>query len=280
MTLKIIAENKCFNGVQGIYSHYSRFCGCEMRFSVFLPPDASEKLSPTVFWLSGLTCSEENFTFKAGAQRYASELGLILVVSDTSPRGLNIPGEDEDYDFGSGAGFYLDATEPPWNLNYKMYSYITIELYELILKNFPVSRDKIAISGHSMGGHGALTIGLKNSEIYKSISAFSPIVAPMTVPWGKKAFNKYLGSKTDSWEKYDATKLLENGFTHKNTLFIDQGSSDQFLEEQLQPEKLDQTCNNVGQAVLLRLHSGYDHSYYFISTFIGDHLNFHSENLK
>ena len=280
MTFKKISESKCFNGVQGIYSHFSEVCGCEMRFGVFTPPEQSEHHYPVVFWLSGLTCTEENFIFKAGAQRYAAELGLMLIIPDTSPRGLNLPGEDADYDFGSGAGFYLDATEHPWAPHYKMYSYITEELHGLILSQFKVSPDKVAISGHSMGGHGALTIGLRNPEKFKSISAFSPIVSPTSVPWGQKVFERYLGANKDTWDQYDAVKLLQNGIHHEGVLFVDQGEADEFLKEQLKPEILEATCKSVGQELMLRMHPGYDHSYYFISTFIGEHLSFHSKNLK
>ena len=251
-----------------------------MRFSVFSPFESSKNLCPSVLWLSGLTCTEENFILKAGAQRYAAELGLILVAPDTSPRGLNLPGENKDYDFGSGAGFYLDATQPPWSSNYKMYSYITEELHNIMLTNFKICSDRIAICGHSMGGHGALTIGLKNPQTYKSISAFSPIVTPMTVPWGIKAFTGYLGANKKAWEEYDTVKLLQNGYSHNNPLFIDQGESDQFLDEQLKPDVLESTCKAVRQQLIFRLHPNYDHSYYFISTFIEEHLNFHSENLK
>ena len=251
-----------------------------MQFSIFLPQEASNRLCPAVLWLSGLTCSEENFTFKAGGQRYAADLGLILIAPDTSPRGLGLPKEDKDYDFGSGAGFYLDAAKRPWSKNYKMYSYITTELHGLILSNFYVDPDRIAISGHSMGGHGALTIGLKNPNVYRSISAFAPIVSPITVPWGRKAFAGYLGDDEKTWEEYDTIKLLKSGLRHKNPLLIDQGKNDQFIEEQLKPELLQSTCKMVGQKLVYRLHPGYDHSYYFISTFIGEHLAFHSENLS
>jgi len=280
MNLETVSENICFSGVQGFFSHESKICGCSMGFSVFIPPQAKKSDCPAVFWLSGLTCTEENFTLKAGAQRYAAELGLILVAPDTSPRGLNIPGEDDSYDFGSGASFYIDATQNPWSRNYQMYSYITTEFQSLIINNFPVAPERIGISGHSMGGHGALIMGLNNPHLYKSVSAFSPIVAPMKVPWGIKAFKNYLGSNQKLWQQYDTTQLLRDKKCHPKMLLIEQGGDDPFLEEQLQPDLLTIACDLSGQRLNLRIRKGYDHSYYFIASFIGEHLSFHANNLK
>lgn len=278
MSYETISEQICFGGTQGVYKHTSQQLDCEMKFAVFTPPDVSEP-RPVVFWLSGLTCTEENFTVKAGAQRVAAELGLVVVAPDTSPRGVNLPGEDDAYDFGSGAGFYVDATEAPWSAHYKMYSYITGELSALIFKHFPARADRQGIMGHSMGGHGALTIGLKNAETYRSVSAFSPIVAPSQVPWGEKALGGYLGADRAAWADYDATALINAGYRHPGTILIDQGDADNFLKEQLRPEMFVDACAAAGQAVNLRLQPGYDHSYFFIATFIEDHLRHHAAAL-
>jgi S-formylglutathione hydrolase len=250
-----------------------------MRFGVFLPPQAEARPVPLLYWLSGLTCTEENFIVKAGAQRVAAELGLALVVPDTSPRGLKIPGEDENYDFGTGAGFYVDATQAPWSRGYRMYSYVTKELPALIASSFPVDGEKAGIFGHSMGGHGALTIALKNPEYYKSVSAFAPISSPMRCPWGEKALTGYLGQDRAAWREYDATALLEERGWRGPPLLVDQGTSDQFLESQLKPELLQQACRRSGVPLELRLQAGYDHSYFFIASFIEDHLRFHARNL-
>jgi S-formylglutathione hydrolase len=250
-----------------------------MRFGVFLPPQAEARPVPLLYWLSGLTCTEENFIVKAGAQRVAAELGLALVVPDTSPRGLKIPGEDESYDFGTGAGFYVDATQAPWSRGYRMYSYVTKELPALIASSFPVDGEKAGIFGHSMGGHGALTIALKNPGQYKSVSAFAPISSPMRCPWGEKALTGYLGADRAAWREYDATALLEERGWKGPALLVDQGTEDQFLESQLKPELLEQACRRAGVPLELRLQAGYDHSYFFIASFIEDHLRFHARKL-
>ena len=276
MTFEKVVENACFGGTQGVYKHSSQELDCEMRLAVFTPPQAEVEPCPVVFWLSGLTCTEENFTVKAGAQRVAAELGLVIVAPDTSPRGVNVPGEDDSYDFGSGAGFYLDATEAPWSQHYRMYSYVTGELPALIFKHFPARTDRQAIMGHSMGGHGALTIALKNPDTFASVSAFAPIVAPMQVPWGEKAFGRYLGSDRATWADYDATALIRAGRRHPGTILIDQGLADNFLAEQLQPNLFIDACESAGQAVELRMQLDYDHSYFFIATFIEDHLRHHA----
>ena len=276
MTFEKVVENACFGGTQGVYKHSSQELDCEMRLAVFTPPQAEVEPCPVVFWLSGLTCTEENFTVKAGAQRVAAELGLGIVAPDTSPRGVNVPGEDDSYDFGSGAGFYLDATEAPWSQHYRMYSYVTGELPALIFKHFPARADRQAIMGHSMGGHGALTIALKNPDTFASVSAFAPIVAPMQVPWGEKAFGRYLGSDRATWADYDATALIRAGRRHPGTILIDQGLADNFLAEQLQPNLFIDACESAGQAVELRMQLDYDHSYFFIATFIEDHLRHHA----
>ncbi|WP_020591919.1 S-formylglutathione hydrolase [Kiloniella laminariae] len=279
--LELISENRMFGGLQRVYSHSSRVCNGIMRFAIYLPPAALEgKKVPVLTYLSGLTCTEDNVTAKAGAQRVASELGLIFIAPDTSPRGQNIPGEDDSYDFGSAAGFYLDATQEPWSKAYNMYSYITRELQEVIAANFEVADlSRQGITGHSMGGHGALTIHLKNPDLFKSASAFAPICAPMQCPWGEKALTGYLGEDRNSWKAYDTTELVRQS-PSRATLLVDQGSSDNFLKEQLKPELLQQACKESGQALDLRLQEGYDHSYYFIASFIEDHLRHHAKNLS
>lgn len=277
--MEILSEQRCFGGVQGIYRHRSRQTGTPMQFSLFRPPQAEHGNVPVLWFLSGLTCTEENFTIKAGAQRYAAEHGLMLVAPDTSPRGANLPGEDDTYDFGSGAGFYLDATVEPWSRHYRMYSYITTELPEVVFEHFNVDRARQGITGHSMGGHGALTIGLKNPEVYASISAFSPICAPMECPWGQKALTGYLGENRDHWLHYDACMLISEG-RRSGEILVDQGQADEFLDSQLMPEKFQQVCRDSGQSLRLRLQPGYDHSYYFIASFIGEHVAFHAARLK
>ena len=276
MTLDVVSEHRCFGGVQGIYRHQSSCTKTEMRFSVFVPSIASKQACSVLWFLSGLTCTEENFTVKAGAQQHAERCGIVLAIPDTSPRGAGIEGEDESYDFGTGAGFYLDATQPPWNANYRMYSYITQELQNLVVENFPVDRDRQSITGHSMGGHGALTIGLKNPELFRSISAFSPICAPSQCPWGRNAFTGYLGESEDKWSDYDAVALIEGGH-RSGKILVDQGQDDGFLEEQLKPDLLSGACEQANQSLELRMHPGYDHSYFFISSFISDHIEFHSQ---
>ncbi len=242
-------------------------------------PEANITPVPVLWYLSGLTCTEENFTFKAGAQRYAAEHGIILVAPDTSPRGAGVAGEEESYDFGTGAGFYVDALVDPWKENYRMYSYIVKELPDLVFKHFPGDRMRQGISGHSMGGHGALTIGLRNPETFLSISAFSPICAPVQCPWGQKALSGYLGQDQKNWHQYDASELVASGH-RSGEILIDQGTDDDFLSSQLLPQKLEQACQAENQSLRLRMQTGYDHSYYFIASFIGDHIKFHAERLK
>ncbi len=279
MSLETVSTNLCFGGTQGVYRHYSQELGCAMRFAVFTPPAAEKEPRPVVFWLSGLTCTEENFTVKAGAQRIAAELGLVIVAPDTSPRGVDIPGEDDSYDFGSGAGFYVDATVAPWAAHYRMYSYVTGELPALIFKHFPARADRRAVMGHSMGGHGALTIALRHPETFASVSAFAPIVAPSRVPWGEKAFTGYLGPDRTRWAAHDATALVEAGKRFPGDILIDQGTADNFLAQQLRPELFVAACEKAGQPLKLRMREGYDHSYFFIASFIEDHLRHHAAAL-
>ena len=274
-----VSRSRCFGGVQGVYSHASRETGSVMRFGVFLPPQVEAGPVPVVYWLSGLTCTEENFIVKAGAQRVAAELGLAIVVPDTSPRGLNIPGEGDSYDFGLGAGFYVDAVRPPWSGGYRMYSYVAKELPELVESSFPVDVARTGIFGHSMGGHGALTIALKNPGYYKSVSAFAPICSPIRCPWGEKALTGYLGADRALWADYDATALIQSRGWKGPEPLVDQGTDDQFLESQLKPELLKEACRRAGVSLDLRLQDGYDHSYFFIASFIEDHLRYHARNL-
>lgn len=278
MTLETLSTTKCHGGVQGIYRHASRETGTDMTFSVFLPPQAKEREKlPVVWYLSGLTCTHANVTEKGGFRRVCAELGLIFVAPDTSPRGENVP-DDEAYDFGQGAGFYVDATEPPFADNYRMCSYVTSELPELVAAQFPADMNAQAITGHSMGGHGALTIALRNPGRFKSVSAFAPIVAPGQVPWGEKALGRYLGADRAAWRRHDAVALIEDG-ARVDSILVDQGAADNFLEEQLRPELLAEACAKAGIALALRMQPGYDHSYYFISTFMEDHLRWHGERL-
>lgn len=279
MTLKTISQNKSFGGTQGVYSHDSTETGTSMRFGVYLPPAAEKGPVPVLFWLSGLTCTEENFIVKAGAQRIAAELGIAIVTPDTSPRGLNYPNEAASYDFGIGAGFYVDATEAPWSTGYRMYSYVTHELFALVGSSFAVDTVRAGIFGHSMGGHGALTIGLKNPSQFKTISAFSPIVSPTRCPWGEKALTGYLGADRSAWADYDATLLVKKHGWRGPALLVDQGTADQFLEGQLKPELLTAACADAGVPLKLRMQPGYDHSYFFIATFIEDHLKHHAAHL-
>lgn len=279
MTLTTLSQNKCFGGTQAVYSHASLETGCDMRFGVYLPAAAAAGPVPVLFWLSGLTCTEENFIAKAGAQRIAAELGIALVMPDTSPRGLNYPGDTAAYDFGVGAGFYVDATEAPWSTGYRMYSYLTKELFQLVAASFPVDAARAGIFGHSMGGHGALTIGLKNPAQFKTISAFAPIVSPTRCAWGEKALSGYLGAKRSTWADYDATLLVTKLGWKGPPILVDQGTADQFLETQLKPELLRYACSEVGAALELRLQPGYDHSYFFIATFMEDHLRHHAAHL-
>ena len=281
MTIEKISSAKCFDGSQEVHAHSSTETGTKMRFGVYLPPQVAGGGGkvPVLFWLSGLTCTEENFISKAGAQRVAAELGIAIVAPDTSPRGLGYPGEDDAYDFGSGAGFYVDATEAPWRVGYRMYSYIARELPELIVANFPVRGDRIGIFGHSMGGHGALTIAMKNPQLFRTVSAFAPIVAPTQVPWGEKALSGYLGSDRRAWQDYDACELVANLGWSGPTILVEQGGADSFLEQQLRPELFKAACEKARVPVELNIRAGYDHSYYFISTFIGNHLRHHATHL-
>jgi S-formylglutathione hydrolase len=279
MTITALSQNRCFGGVQGTYAHESTETGCTMRFGVFLPPQVQKGRVPSLYWLSGLTCTEENFIVKAGAQRVAAELGLAIVVPDTSPRGLNLPGEAESYDFGLGAGFFVDATEEPWVRGYRMYSYVTRELPKTVAASFPVDPSRAGIFGHSMGGHGALTIALKNPHAYRSVSAFAPICSPMRCPWGKKALAGYLGGDRTRWRDYDTTALLEDRGWSGPPLLVDQGTKDPFLDDQLKPDLLKETCVQRNIPLELRMQEGYDHSYFFIASFIEDHLRFHARLL-
>lgn len=276
MSLTTVAEHASFGGVQGVYKHPAATTACEMEFSVFVPPQANAGPVPVVYYLSGLTCTQDNVTTKAGFQKYAAEHGLIIVCPDTSPRGSNHSGEHDNYDFGSGAGFYLDATLAPWSSNYNMYSYIVDELPALIAKHFPVKPELAGIFGHSMGGHGALIIALRNADKYRSVSAFAPIVAPSQVPWGQNIFSGYLGGDESIWQQYDATALVHAGHQTPNTILIDQGTKDDFLETQLRPELFEQACQTTGQSVELRMQAAYDHSYYFIASFMPDHIAHHA----
>lgn len=275
-----VSLNRCFGGTQAVYTHQSSETGTAMRFSVFTPGHSSSEGWPVLWYLSGLTCTEENFTVKAGAQRYAAEHGLMVIAPDTSPRGANIEGEDDSYDFGSGAGFYVDATQSPWSQNYRMYSYVTRELPELVFNELDADENRQGITGHSMGGHGALTIALKNPGTYKSVSAFAPICSPTRCPWGQKALGGYLGDDPQTWQQYDAVELINMGKKIPGTILVDQGKADDFLEEQLKPELLQKACSEHGQDLKLTLHDGYDHSYYFIATFMGDHLAHHAAVLN
>jgi S-formylglutathione hydrolase len=276
-----LSRHRAFGGVVGFYRHAAVETACQMRFAVFLPPQAERGRAPILWYLAGLTCTEETFMIKGGAQRVAAELGLALVAPDTSPRGVPLPGDNDNWDFGVGAGFYLDATVTPWSRHYRMYSYVVHELPELIAAHFPVDPARQGIFGHSMGGHGALTIGLRNPERYRSISAFAPIAAPMQVPWGQKAFAGYLGADRERWREYDACELIRSlpGGSAGRPLLVDQGTADQFLEQQLKPELLEQACRKAGIALTLRRQPDYDHGYYFISTFMEDHLRHHARAL-
>ena len=272
-----IEHRACFGGWQDVYRHDSAALGCAMNFAVYLPPQAERERLPVLYWLSGLTCTEQNFITKSGAQRYAAEHGIALVVCDTSPRGENVA-DDAAYDLGQGAGFYLNATVAPWSQHYRMYDYVTHELPAWIEEHFPVT-NKRSISGHSMGGHGALTIALKNPGRYCSVSAFSPIVAPSRVPWGEKAFSTYLGSDRETWRAYDATELVKTA-NEKIPLLIEQGDADEFLQTQLKPELLKDVADAVGHPLELRMRAGYDHSYYFVASFIGEHVAYHAAALR
>lgn len=271
-----IEHRACSGGWQDVHQHRSEVLDCEMKFAVYLPPQAAKQKLPVLYWLSGLTCNEQNFITKAGAQRYAAEHGIILVAPDTSPRGDEVA-DAEGYDLGKGAGFYLNATQEPWARHYRMHDYIVEELPALIEAHFPAS-DARGISGHSMGGHGALVLALRNPGRYRSVSAFSPIVAPSQVPWGEKAFSAYLGTDRSAWAQWDATELVATA-TERLPLLVDQGDADEFLGGQLQPQRLQAACEAADHPLQLRLQPGYDHSYYFIASFIGDHIAHHAKAL-
>lgn len=278
--MELLATNVCFDGEHRRYRHSSATLQCDMEFAVFLPPSAlggEGKPAPVLYWLSGLTCTDQNFMQKAGAQKLAARLGLAIVCPDTSPRGLDLPGEHDSYDFGSGAGFYVNATEQPWAPHYRMYDYVVKELPQLVENELPLSGER-SVSGHSMGGHGALICALKNPGYYKSVSAFAPIANPMACPWGQKALKGYLGEDQSRWEEWDATCLIPTA-KERLPLLVDQGTADEFLETQLNPETLADVCEKFHHHINLRMHRGYDHSYFFIASFIDDHLNHHARAL-
>lgn len=274
--LELLSEHACFGGIQRFYRFDSSAIGLPMRFSVYLPPGAEGKRLPVLFYLAGLTCTEETFMIKAGAQRVAAQEGLILVTPDTSPRGAGVPGETDSWDFGAGAGFYVDATEAPWSERYRMYSHV-LELREKVVAQLPADPARVGIFGHSMGGHGALMMALRNPDLFRSVSAFAPIAAPMRCPWGRKAFGGYLGPDEAAWRQYDASELMAAMAAppFPGGILVDQGLADKFLAEQLLPEAFEEACARAGQPLTLRRHAGYDHGYYFISTFVEDHLRFH-----
>ncbi|MFO1390308.1 S-formylglutathione hydrolase [Cellvibrio sp.] len=277
-SLVLISATKSFGGWIKRYKHRSATLNCDMVFAIYLPPQAETTSVPLLWWLSGLTCTDENFMQKAGAQQVAAKLGIAIICPDTSPRGVNIPGEDETYDFGSGAGFYVNATQEPWAKHYRMYDYIAEELPALVQANFPLN-GKESISGHSMGGHGALVLALRQPGRFASVSAFAPIVNPSTSPWGQKAFSGYLGDDQSTWAEYDACALIKKGLS-KQPLFIDQGTADNFLTEQLRPELLEHICHQRQHPIVLRYQEGYDHGYFFVATFIDDHLRYHAQHLS
>jgi len=277
--LTLRSEQRMFEGVQRFYEHESAACAGPMRFAVYLPPAAlAGARVPALYYLAGLTCTEETFVIKAGAQRAAAELGLALVTPDTSPRAARFPGDDADWDFGQGAGFYLDARESPWSSAYRMERYVTGELRALVEAELPVRTDRRGIFGHTMGGHGALTLALRHPHLYQSVSAFAPICAPAQVPWGQKAFARYLGEDRAAWAEHDAVALLGTR-THPSTLLVDQGTADKFLDTQLRPDLLEAAAAAAGQKLVLHRRLGYDHSYYFIATFVAEHLAHHARHL-
>lgn len=282
---ELLSEHACFGGVQRFYQHDSREIGLPMRFSVYLPPqDMIEKAGgkvPALIYLAGLTCNEETFMVKAGAQRLAAELGLALIAPDTSPRGANLPGDSDSWDFGVGAGFYLDASEAPWSKHYRMESYLTAELLPLLSSTLPLDEDRLGLFGHSMGGHGALTLALRHPGLFKSLSAFAPICAPTQCAWGQKAFTGYLGADSGQWAAHDASALMSalSAAPYPGGILVDQGLADKFLAEQLHPQLFEAACASAGQPLTLRRHAGYDHGYYFIASFIADHLRHHAAQL-
>ena len=277
--MELISEHACFGGTQGFYRHESQLIGLPMRFGVFVPPQAMHAPVPVLFFLAGLTCTEETFAIKAGAQQFAAQHGLMLVMPDTSPRDTGVEAADAAWDFGAGAGFYLDAVQAPWSTHWRMGSYVAQELRQLVLSKFAARADRVGIFGHSMGGHGALTLALKNPGLYQSVSAFAPIAAPMRCPWGTKAFSGYLGDDTKAWARHDATELVKAG-ARVPPLLIDQGLADKFLAEQLHPHLFEAACIEAGQALTLRRHEGSDHGYYFIATFMADHIAHHAKYLN
>jgi len=281
MTLKTLSEHGSFGGRQLFIEHDSREIGLPMRLSVYLPPQAAQGPVPALMYLAGLTCNEETFMTKAGAQRHAAELGLALIAPDTSPRGANLPGDSESWDFGVGAGFYLDATQAPWSQHYRMESYLTAELLPSLFGHLPINSSRVGIFGHSMGGHGALTLALRHPDQFKSVSAFAPICAPTQCPWGQKAFTGYLGADTATWAAHDSSLLMASRTEapYPAGILIDQGLTDKFLSDQLHPEAFETACAQAGQPLTLRRHTGYDHGYYFVSTFMDDHLNHHAKTL-
>lgn len=276
-----LSRHPAFGGAVSFHRHAAAETACAMRFAVYLPPQADRRRVPVLWYLAGLTCTEETFMIKSGAQRVAAELGLALVAPDTSPRDVGLPGDSDSWDFGVAAGFYLDATEEPWSRHYRMYSYLVRELATVVETNFPVDPKRQGIFGHSMGGHGALTLGLKHPDRFRSISAFAPISAPMHCPWGQKAFTGYLGPDRERWRQYDACELVRSLSTvsGRAPLLVDQGLADPFLERELQPQRLEQACEDAGYPLTLRRQPGYDHGYYFISTFMEDHLRHHARAL-
>ena len=282
MTIETLSETNCFGGRIGFYKHASEANHCDMRFSVFVPPQAVASKVPVVTFLSGLTCTEENFMVKSGAQRVAAELGIMLVSPDTSPRGEGVPDDpDGEYDFGLGAGFYVNATEEPWSRHYNMYDYVTQELQPAVFDNFPGDADRHGLMGHSMGGHGALTVGLRNPGMFRSLSAFAPISTTLNSPWGRKALGHFLGSDTVTWNDYDACEVARRVTNpgHWGKILVDQGNDDPFLAEQLHPELLEKACAESGLDLEMRYHDGYDHGYYFISTYVEEHLRHHAARL-
>ena len=278
--MELVSQHASFGGVQRFHRHDSRVIGLPMRFAVYLPPQRSERI-PVLLYLAGLTCTEETFAIKAGAQRVASRLGLALIAPDTSPRGANLPGEADAWDFGVGAGFYLDATQEPWARHWRMETYLMDELMPLLAETLPIDLGRAGIFGHSMGGHGALTLALRHPGLFSSVSAFAPVAAPMQCPWGVKAFTGYLGDDREKWKAHDATELMaaQSQAPYPRGILIDQGLDDKFLGEQLLPERFEAACAKAGQPLTLRRHAGYDHSYYFIATFIADHLRHHARIL-
>lgn len=278
--LELVSSHAAFGGEQRFYRHDSSTIGLPMKFSVYLPPQVARASVPALFYLAGLTCTEETFPIKGGAQRFAAQHGIALIAPDTSPRGAGIAGESDAWDFGVGAGFYVDATREPWSAHYRMYSYVRDELRETVLANLPIDGERLGVFGHSMGGHGALMLALRNPEIYRSVSAFAPIAAPTRCPWGEKAFSGYLGDDREAWKQYDASELVAQA-SHRFAagILVDQGLADQFLATQLNPDVFEAACRAAGQPLELRRHAGYDHGYYFIQSFIEDHVAHHAKVL-